>query len=88
MQHLNGKVVLITGGGSGMGRQAAQMCAAAGAIVALLDVNETGMAETCRLASGSAISWAGRARPWSNAMDGTCRKPVRSARISSNLARN
>ncbi|MCZ6831894.1 MAG: SDR family NAD(P)-dependent oxidoreductase, partial [Gammaproteobacteria bacterium] len=49
MQHLNGKVVLITGGGSGMGRQAAQMCAAAGAIIALLDVNETGMAETCRL---------------------------------------
>lgn len=27
MQHLNGKVVLITGECSGMGRQAAQMCA-------------------------------------------------------------
>lgn len=46
MQHLNGKVVLITGGGSGMGRQAAQMCAAAGAKVVLLDVNESGMTET------------------------------------------
>ena len=46
MQHLKGKVTLITGGGSGMGRQAAQMCAAAGAHVALLDVNQTGMDET------------------------------------------
>ncbi len=50
MQHLNGKVVLITGGGSGMGRQAAQMCAAAGATVALLDVNEAGMEGTRKLA--------------------------------------
>jgi len=49
MQHLNGKVVLITGGGSGMGRQAAQMCAAVGATVALLDVNEVGMEETRQL---------------------------------------
>ncbi len=47
MQHLNGKVVLITGGGSGMGRLAAQMCAEVGATVALLDVNEAGMSETC-----------------------------------------
>jgi len=49
MQHLNGKVVLITGGGSGMGRQAALMCAAAGAIVALLDVNKAGMENTRKL---------------------------------------
>ena len=49
MQHLKGKVALITGGGSGMGRQAAQMCAAAGAAVALLDVNRSGMDETCAL---------------------------------------
>jgi NAD(P)-dependent dehydrogenase (short-subunit alcohol dehydrogenase family) len=52
MQHLRDKVVLITGGGSGMGRQAAQMCAAAGAQVALLDVNEPGMEETCALGKG------------------------------------
>jgi NADP-dependent 3-hydroxy acid dehydrogenase YdfG len=46
MQHLKEKVVLITGGGSGMGRQAAIMCAESGATVALLDVNEAGMDET------------------------------------------
>ncbi len=39
-------VVLITGGGSGMGRETARRFAARGATVALFDVNETGMAET------------------------------------------
>jgi NAD(P)-dependent dehydrogenase (short-subunit alcohol dehydrogenase family) len=46
MQHLNGKVVVITGGGSGMGQQAARLCSEAGAAVALLDVNDAGMEET------------------------------------------
>jgi NAD(P)-dependent dehydrogenase (short-subunit alcohol dehydrogenase family) len=41
-----GKVALVTGGGSGMGRVAARNCAAAGASVAILDLNEEGMAET------------------------------------------
>ena len=41
-----GKVVLITGGGSGMGRTAARQLASQGASVAILDVNEAGMAET------------------------------------------
>lgn len=41
-----GKVALITGGGSGMGRTAARILAAQGASVAILDVNEAGMAET------------------------------------------
>ena len=40
------KVVLITGGGSGMGREAARRFAAEGAIVALFDVSTAGMAET------------------------------------------
>ncbi len=39
-------VVLITGGGSGMGREAARRFAAEGATVALFDVNTAGMAET------------------------------------------
>ena len=41
-----GKVVLITGGGSGMGREAARRFAAEGATVALFDVNAAGMTET------------------------------------------
>lgn len=41
-----GKVVLITGGGSGMGRTAARQLASQGASVAILDINEAGMAET------------------------------------------
>ncbi len=40
------KVLLITGGGSGMGREAARRFAAEGATVALFDVNTAGMAET------------------------------------------
>jgi short-subunit dehydrogenase len=41
-----GKVALITGGGSGMGQTAARQFAGTGASVALLDVNEAGMAKT------------------------------------------
>ena len=40
------ETVLITGGGSGMGREAARRFAAQGLTVALLDVNSGGMAET------------------------------------------
>ena len=40
------ETVLITGGGSGMGREAARRFAAQGLTVALLDVNSEGMAET------------------------------------------
>jgi len=41
-----GRVVLITGAGSGMGRLATQRLARAGAEVAALDVNEEGLRET------------------------------------------
>jgi len=41
-----GQVVFATGGGSGMGRLAAQRMADAGAKVAAVDVNEAGLAET------------------------------------------
>ena len=42
----NGKVAVVTGGGSGMGRCAARKLAEQGADVAIFDVNEAGMAET------------------------------------------
>ena len=41
-----GQVVFVTGGGSGMGRLAAQRMADAGAKVAAVDVNESGLADT------------------------------------------
>ncbi len=41
-----GQVVFVTGGGSGMGRLAAQRMADAGAQVAAVDVDEAGLAET------------------------------------------
>ncbi|MEM1112475.1 MAG: SDR family oxidoreductase [Pseudomonadota bacterium] len=47
-----GKVALITGGGSGMGRTAARALAGQGAQVAILDVNEPGMAETAEGVDG------------------------------------
>lgn len=43
-----GKVALITGGGSGMGRLAAQNLAKTGVKVAALDVNEAGLSETAQ----------------------------------------
>ena len=42
----HGKVALVTGGASGMGRLSARRLAAAGAQVAILDVNEAGLCET------------------------------------------
>lgn len=52
----NKQVVLITGGGSGMGREAARRFAAEGATVALFDVNAAGMAETAGT-SANIHSW-------------------------------
>ena len=43
-----GKVAFITGGGSGMGRLAAQNLADAGAVVAALDVDTQGLEETAK----------------------------------------
>ena len=42
----HGKVALVTGGASGMGRISALRLAASGAQVAILDMNEAALAET------------------------------------------
>jgi len=56
---LKGKVALITGAGSGMGRAASVLFAREGAKVAAIDVTEASAAETARMiksAGGEAIS--------------------------------
>lgn len=47
-----GKTAIVTGGGSGMGRIMATRLAAGGARVAIIDMNEQGMAETAAAQSG------------------------------------
>jgi NAD(P)-dependent dehydrogenase (short-subunit alcohol dehydrogenase family) len=51
MSRLDGKVIMITGGGAGIGRAAAIMCARAGAKVAVADIDTAGGEETAHLAS-------------------------------------
>ena len=48
----HGKVCLITGAGSGMGRLAAQRLAANGATIAAIDLNEEGLRETAKGQAG------------------------------------
>ena len=49
MTQLNGKVALVTGGGYGMGRAAAQRFASCGARVAVADIDVSRGAETVSL---------------------------------------
>jgi NAD(P)-dependent dehydrogenase (short-subunit alcohol dehydrogenase family) len=49
MKNLQGKVVVVTGAASGIGRELALACAAEGARLAIADVDEKGLAETARL---------------------------------------
>jgi NAD(P)-dependent dehydrogenase (short-subunit alcohol dehydrogenase family) len=53
VRDFEGKVAIVTGAGSGMGRAAALEFAARGAKVAVVDVNEEGGAETVRLITES-----------------------------------
>lgn len=49
---MQGKVALVTGGASGMGRIVVRRLVGQGARVAAFDVNDAGLAETCAMAQG------------------------------------
>ena len=56
---LDGKTALVTGAGSGLGRETARLLAAAGAAVAALDLNLAGARETAEAIGGRAIALEG-----------------------------
>jgi NAD(P)-dependent dehydrogenase (short-subunit alcohol dehydrogenase family) len=54
VESFEGKLAVVTGGGSGMGRELVIQLAAAGCAVAACDLNEAGLAETAARAAGGA----------------------------------
>ena len=54
MESFAGRIAVVTGGGTGMGRELVRQLSAEGCHVALCDVNEATMAETCSLAEKEA----------------------------------
>ena len=60
MKTLDGKVVVITGAGSGIGRELALQAADQGAVLALSDWDEVGLVETSRLVQTRVAGASGR----------------------------
>src|SRR5262245_66478154 len=74
---LDGKVALITGAGSGMGRAAAELFASEGARVVVTDLDEaagTGAVDAVRAAGGDATFVRGNVAEWDD-----CQKMVATA---------
>lgn len=71
MKTLDGKVVVISGAGSGMGREMALLAARSGALLALSDWNADGLAETVDL-----VKHAGAAEVRSDVVDVADRERV------------
>ena len=59
MKTLTDKVVVITGAGSGIGRALAVEVAGRGALLAISDIDETGLAETVDLVKNLSIRGQG-----------------------------
>jgi NAD(P)-dependent dehydrogenase (short-subunit alcohol dehydrogenase family) len=60
MKDFAGKFAVVTGGGTGMGRELARQLIAEGCSVAMCDVSEKNMAETIRLATADGIPQGAR----------------------------
>ena len=64
-----GKVLAITGAGSGIGRALASLGARSGAELALSDVNAPGLAETAEQVREAKARARAAGRPWPNLVD-------------------
>ncbi|MEN9646497.1 MAG: hypothetical protein RL238_3166 [Actinomycetota bacterium] len=56
MEHFDGRIAVVTGGGTGMGRELARQLSAEGCHVAMCDVSDENMAETTELCLADAPS--------------------------------